>query len=197
MGIGKDRRTAVVSRQLILDAAEEVFSEKGYASATIREVARRAGISIGGIYLYYKHKEQLYADVMHRQMEFLRGKIDRLHNEEPLTALELFFDIYIDYVAKETRLLSTLMKEYDLKIQQPMREEHDRSQQRILFQILRKGVDAGKFKDFGKDLGYEKTIDIIRYCLAGLILSFISGEIQDIKGQGKTVFEFILNAIKK
>ena len=196
-GMGKVRRTAVLSRQLILEAAEEIFSEKGYAPATIREVARRAGISIGGIYLYYKNKERLYADVLHRQMEFLREKIDKLQNEDPLTALELFFDINIDYASKETRLLSTLMKECDLTIQQPIREEHDQSQQRILLQILKKGVEAGKFKDLSKDPGYEKTIDVIRYCLGGLILSFISGEIQNLKGHGKTVFEFILNAIKK
>src|SRR3989338_6150138 len=52
-----NRRTAEESKESIIEAAVKVFSEKGYSQTTIREVAREAGISVGGVYIYFKNKE--------------------------------------------------------------------------------------------------------------------------------------------
>lgn len=48
----------------ILDAALEEFSAKGYASARLDDVAKRAGIAKGTIYLYFKNKELLFRAVL-------------------------------------------------------------------------------------------------------------------------------------
>ena len=45
-------------------AAKAVFFEKGYFSATIDEIARRADITKGTVYLYFKSKDDLYASLM-------------------------------------------------------------------------------------------------------------------------------------
>jgi AcrR family transcriptional regulator len=45
--------------QRILDAANEVFAEKGYSGATIAEIIRRAGIGHGTFWLYFHNKEDL------------------------------------------------------------------------------------------------------------------------------------------
>ena len=47
-------------QQLILDTAQKLFSEKGYAATGLREIAEKAGISIGNIYNYFKNKEELF-----------------------------------------------------------------------------------------------------------------------------------------
>ncbi|HEY5490305.1 MAG TPA: TetR/AcrR family transcriptional regulator [Gemmatimonadaceae bacterium] len=44
----------------ILDAALDVFSEHGYAAAKLDEIARRAGVSKGTIYLYFACKDELF-----------------------------------------------------------------------------------------------------------------------------------------
>jgi len=46
-------------RTYILDAAAAVFGEKGYERATMKEIAARAGIAPGTIYLYFKNKRDL------------------------------------------------------------------------------------------------------------------------------------------
>lgn len=48
----------------ITAAAFEVFAEKGYAAARVEEVARRAGVSKGLTYLYFKTKEELFKAVV-------------------------------------------------------------------------------------------------------------------------------------
>jgi AcrR family transcriptional regulator len=48
----------------IAEAAFEVFAEKGYAATRVEEVARRAGVSKGLTYLYFKTKEELFKAVI-------------------------------------------------------------------------------------------------------------------------------------
>ncbi len=48
----------------ITEAAFQVFAEKGYAAARVEEVAQRAGISKGLMYLYFKTKEELFKAVV-------------------------------------------------------------------------------------------------------------------------------------
>ncbi len=58
-------------REQILDAATTVFAEKGFHRATIREVARAAGVADGTIYNYFENKAAL-----------LLGLLDRLNESE-------------------------------------------------------------------------------------------------------------------
>jgi AcrR family transcriptional regulator len=48
----------------ICAAALEVFAEKGFAAARLEEIARRAGVSKGTLYLYFKDKEDLFRAVV-------------------------------------------------------------------------------------------------------------------------------------
>jgi AcrR family transcriptional regulator len=50
--------------QEITEAALEAFAEKGYAATRVEEVAKRAGISKGLMYLYFKTKEELFKAVV-------------------------------------------------------------------------------------------------------------------------------------
>jgi len=58
----KGRRTA----EKILDVAEEVFAERGFEGATLREVATRVGIRIPSLYNHFASKDALYAAVLER-----------------------------------------------------------------------------------------------------------------------------------
>ena len=60
------RRSGAETAELILDAAEEVFAEKGYDGATLRDVAARVGIRIPSLYNHFDGKEALYEAVLER-----------------------------------------------------------------------------------------------------------------------------------
>jgi AcrR family transcriptional regulator len=64
----------------IVDAAEDIFFSKGVDAATIDEIAERAEISKGTVYLYFKSKEELIATVFGRALgilrEFIRENIE-------------------------------------------------------------------------------------------------------------------------
>ncbi len=66
--------------QEITQAALEAFAEKGYAATRVEEVAKRAGVSKGLMYLYFKTKEELFKAVVKsvviRRIDRLIGNIE-------------------------------------------------------------------------------------------------------------------------
>jgi AcrR family transcriptional regulator len=51
-------------QEQILKSAVEIFSRKGYAAATVPEIARLAGVATGTIYIYYPSKRELFVAVI-------------------------------------------------------------------------------------------------------------------------------------
>ncbi len=64
MGEPRFQRRKEDRPQEITEAAYEVFAEKGYSRARVEEVARRAGVSKGLLYLYFKTKGELFKAVV-------------------------------------------------------------------------------------------------------------------------------------
>jgi len=62
-------RKGELTAERILDAAEELFAERGYAGTTLRDVARGVGIRIPSLYNHFESKEALYAAVLRRGLE--------------------------------------------------------------------------------------------------------------------------------
>jgi AcrR family transcriptional regulator len=59
------RRSPAVrhTREQLLKAALDVFSEQGYAAASVDEIAARAGVTKGAVYYWFRDKEDLAADL--------------------------------------------------------------------------------------------------------------------------------------
>jgi AcrR family transcriptional regulator len=66
----------------ILDAAEALLVSFGYRKVTVDDVARRAGVGKGTVYLYWPSKRELFATVLTREAaELVRGQIAALHDD--------------------------------------------------------------------------------------------------------------------
>jgi len=55
-------------REKILDVAENLFAEKGYAETSIREITKKAHCNLSAVNYYFHGKDNLYIEVFHRQM---------------------------------------------------------------------------------------------------------------------------------
>ena len=60
------RRKGEQTAERILDAAEALFAERGYAGATLRDVASQVGLRTPSLYNHFPNKESLYAAVLER-----------------------------------------------------------------------------------------------------------------------------------
>ncbi len=88
-------------RQQIIVAAKRVFSEKGYSKSTMEDIAREAELSPGTLYLYFKNKDELYASLSLRILQYLNIRLEDVKREkdaEPRKKIaaikEALFDVY-------------------------------------------------------------------------------------------------------
>jgi AcrR family transcriptional regulator len=89
------------TRALLLDAAEEVFAEKGFTSATLDDIAHTAGYTKGAIYKHFTTKEDLFLAVSDR---YWRRYFDNF--AEVLSAATELGARELDDVAQRWRQLS-------------------------------------------------------------------------------------------
>jgi AcrR family transcriptional regulator len=84
-------------RAAIRDAAARQFADKGYAAASIADVARACGVSKALMYHYYRDKEHLLADIAESYIERLQTIVDdvRAENLPPAAHLRRLIDLFM------------------------------------------------------------------------------------------------------
>ena len=75
-------------RQQIIVAAKRVFSQKGFSKTTMEDIAKEAELSPGTLYLYFKNKDELYASLSRRILQYLNIRLEHLHEERGLSPTE-------------------------------------------------------------------------------------------------------------
>lgn len=88
-------------RQDIMVAARRVFSARGYEKATMEDIAREVELSPGTLYLYFKNKDDLYASLNVRVLQFMNVKLDHALSDSRL-----------DFDAKLDRILEAMLEMY-------------------------------------------------------------------------------------
>ncbi len=101
-----NRRSGHESRKRIVDAAVKLFSQSGFNGTTMRMIAKEAGISVGGLYLYFKNKEELSLYLIKEKLNEFYSKVLLPLKEipSPSQALKEYFTKALEF-AKENREL--------------------------------------------------------------------------------------------
>jgi AcrR family transcriptional regulator len=75
----ESRRQAVSGhkRELILDAAKQVFADEGLEGASLRAIATRAGYTPAALYFHFESKEEIYAEVLRASLASLGAAVDQ------------------------------------------------------------------------------------------------------------------------
>jgi TetR/AcrR family transcriptional regulator len=141
-------------KEQILSAARTLLIEKGLSAASINQIAKRAELSVGAIYFYYKNKEELYAALQMEGLALLlqmnREAIEgKSLAEEKIRSIALaylrfseehksYFDILNYFLAAPEQLLSAEMKN----------QVDDRGLDNliVLADVIDEGIREGLFK---------------------------------------------------
>ncbi|WP_072396270.1 TetR/AcrR family transcriptional regulator [Hyphomicrobium sp. CS1GBMeth3] len=87
-------------KEAILDAALSVFAEEGYQAARVDDVARRAGVAKGTLYLYFDDKETLFEEVVRGAISPVLERISLLA-AAPYLSIEQVLDALFSVFEKE------------------------------------------------------------------------------------------------
>lgn len=91
-----------LKRNLILDAARELFEQEGLDGASLRGIAAKAGYTPAALYFHFKSKEDIYAEVLKESLDRLNTRVQAKLEEarkpkQRLRAAALgFFDFYAE-----------------------------------------------------------------------------------------------------
>lgn len=109
----KKQALGALTRTRFLDAAEAIFSEKGFRSTSTREIARRAGMDKYAIYYHFQSKQAVYRAVIERSLSRMTEFIDRLFPEEITSGeeLEKIFQKLFDFMSKNHHVMRILQRE--------------------------------------------------------------------------------------
>jgi AcrR family transcriptional regulator len=134
-------------RDKVLAAAVQLFAEYGYHAATMRDIARMAGIQAASIYYHYASKQALLVEVMETHMRQLNANLEHIVSKQGTVQQRLY-----EAISNHIRLHTTYKSEFfiiDTEIRALKGENRGevlalRDQYEDLFQkLLREGMEQG------------------------------------------------------
>src|SRR5579875_105410 len=92
-------------REAILAAALDEFSARGFAAARLDDVARRAGVAKGTIYLYFRDKESLFQELVRAMLTPLIGTIEAMGEADlpPAVMRERMTELFVREIYETRR----------------------------------------------------------------------------------------------
>lgn len=159
-GGGRRQEQSEQRRRRVLEAARECLGELGYAGATVTEIARRAGVSNGLLYQFFRNKEQLFVRVLEDVVRaWVREMVPR-EGDSPSQALEGMFRRSVAFCRAHPLLPALLRGDPELQLSRVQMAAGERVQAHrdLVARLLLRGIEAG---DFRPDLDVEATADVI------------------------------------
>lgn len=155
MGIEERKeREKQARRETIMASAREFFFAKGFNATTMDEIAHKAELSKGALYLYFASKEELYVSVMSEGLAILFDRIEEAFKLDlpPDQMVRKFWEVryryYLDY--REYYRIFFFLEHKDVVRQLPREliqdnlEKGMRNFQRFI-EVIQKGIDEGIF----------------------------------------------------
>lgn len=127
----------------MLDAASEVILEKGFDAMTVSEVADRAGVGKGTVYLYFDSKTSLLLGVQDRYWERMLEVVERIIDAESgswVERLDQLVDDLVSFSVTEIDNYHVLFHDTPTTEGKPLAEFAD-----LISELLRRGTKAGEF----------------------------------------------------
>lgn len=152
----------------VLNVAAQIFYERGYASATVQDVADALGMLKGSLYYYIDSKE----DLLYRLIATIHDEVDRLlvtvSEEErlsPMERLELYARRVVEYNAENLTRISVYYHDID-QLTDPRRKEllaRRRVHERYVTELIREAQADG-------EIAADLDPNLVRNCVFGTII---------------------------
>lgn len=89
---------AIKTRNKIYNIAFDLMKKKGFGNITIEDISKKAGVSVGAFYHYFKSKNDILFEIYHRADEYFQENVEnKLTSENSLDQMEEFLQHYAKY----------------------------------------------------------------------------------------------------
>jgi AcrR family transcriptional regulator len=158
------RRRKVQRPDEILKAALDCFAESGFAATRLDEIARRAGVSKGTLYLYFSSKEEIFKAVVRAELIPNLANMEKILADANISASEslrrLLQFLSKIFVSSKISAIPKLIISEAGNFPELARFYHDEVASRgigLISGIIRRGIEKGEFRP----LNIEYTVYIV------------------------------------
>lgn len=199
---GKREQQKEARRIAIIDAALEEFTAQGFTATKLDDVAERAGIGKGTIYLYFDSKESLFEEVVRKNLF--------PNSDSALSYLASFEGSASDILAQHFRNMYAFLKNDRVppllmmiqgetvrfpKLSRFLYEEMIKKSQQHIRGIIKKGIESGEFRPATEQIDTQLLFAPV---LSGVMWNLQFGELApiDIDNYAESHIDFMLRALK-
>ncbi len=191
----------------ILNAAKNIFQQKGMTGARMQEIADKAGINKALLHYYYRSKQLLFEAVFNQAFKIIAPKLGAVLNSDlPLfDKIKQFTQGYISFVIEHPYLPGFIIHELNQNpefAQQLTKKKHFPNIQKFQKQI-EQAVKMGEIKPISPNQLFVNIISLTVFPFVGAPLlkgmtNLNDAAYNDLLNSRKTeVSDFIINAIKQ
>jgi len=112
----KREQKKIIKENKLLEAAYNLFIEKGITATAIDEIVKKAGVAKGTFYLYFKDKEDILEKlILKKSSEIIKKALQEVSSKEfpsPVDKFLFFLEYIIDYLSKNRMLFRFLKKDF-------------------------------------------------------------------------------------
>lgn len=196
------------TEQKILEAAEEVFHEKGYDGARMQEIAEHAGINKGLLHYYFQTKDKLFEAIFSVALNRMVSRVHIILEMEGTLEekINLIIDQYMSIVLKNPSLprfvINELNKNPDRFVARHINKDA-KSAFSTFLKSVQKEIDAGNIRQIDARQLLMNMISLIIFPFIGkpIMQVFFGADNEEFKkllGERREHIKlFIKNAIKK
>ncbi len=94
----KRQENALITKQKLLDTAENLIKSNGLSSLSVEDITKIAGVAKGTFYVYFKHKEDIIAEICRGYFKEIELKITNTKNKNIIEKLTLYFINFMNAV---------------------------------------------------------------------------------------------------
>lgn len=137
----------------------------------MRMIAKEAGISVGGVYLYFRNKEELFLFLMHEKTKDLELRISSIFDEKRSAedTLEEYVKIAIEYTAENKDLILLHGRELGFTFGMEIKRDFFEKQKTLLKNLVERGIKTGDFVECNS----EEVAKLIMHIIRGYVLSVV------------------------
>lgn len=190
-----DSTPPVETRDKILDSALEIFSEKGYDTASISEICKKADITKGALYWHFKDKLDLYQQLIEKIINgVIKDSIDLITGTgSPLERLCFFNRKHLRLVQEQEfyqKALLMFLRELRTDRIAEMYKSMEVLNEKYNFELVfKQAIEAKELSDL---LTPREYVELYRSVMASLIINWlIKGKKFDLCSKGEKYFEYM------
>lgn len=189
------------TREKIIQVADKLFGRFGFYKTSMDEIAKKARKAKGSLYYHFSSKEELFKEVVDKEIQHLKNELSKIINDKSLNSKEKIKQ----YLLKRMEILSDASNYHEtikadlyehFEFVDDLRANFDNWEKRIIKEAIEAGIHANEL-----DVKINETdaiIDVFLMVLKGLeIPFFIQGKFQKYSPYLGDMLNILIKGISK